>query len=229
MNYRSVSGHSPKSHLILIEIDIQKERKRLEKQRRKRLAAQETKKRTTDDDVKSQAHADMIKASSNLGTMAKDMAMRQILPNAKQLPTDIPGKGESGQFDSVYIDGDQIYVVESKGGSSDLGSRKDLDGQQSQQGTPQYIASVIANMDQKVKDGYEDPRYGTDPEFTAQIDKLSDTLDILIPAQREGRITSLQISQRVDSNGNLVSSVEVKKFENYSKKAPTAPNQGSGN
>ena len=138
MNYRSVSGHSPKSHLILIEIDIQKERKRLEKQRRKRLAAQETKKRTTDDDVKSQAHADMIKASSNLGTMAKDMAMRQILPNAKQLPTDIPGKGESGQFDSVYIDGDQIYVVESKGGSSDLGSRKDLDGQQSQQGTPQY-------------------------------------------------------------------------------------------
>ncbi len=134
MNYRSVSGHSPKSHLILIEIDIQKERKRLEKQRRKRLAAQETKKRTTDDDVKSQTHADMIPASSNLGTMATDMAMRQILPNAKQLPTDIPGKGESGQFDRVYIDGDQIYVVESKGGSSDLGSRKDLINQQSQQG-----------------------------------------------------------------------------------------------
>jgi hypothetical protein len=161
----------------------------------------------------------MIKASSNLGTMATDMAIRQILPNAKQLPSDIPGKGEAGQFDRVYIDGDQIYVVESKGGSSDLGSRKDLNNQQSEQGTPEYIASVIQNMADKVEAGQADDRYGTDPEFTAQIKKLGKTVQTLQAAKANGKIVSLQISQRVDSNGNLAPYVEVKKFENQSRKA----------
>ncbi|MEY3443560.1 MAG: hypothetical protein RLZZ519_1841 [Bacteroidota bacterium] len=147
--------------------------------------------------------------------------MSRLLPNAEQLPSDFPGKGKSGQFDRVYIDGDQIYVVESKGGSSDLGSRKDLNNQQSQQGTPEYIASVIQNMSDKVDAGLVDPRYGVDEKFTDQINGLESTVTKLRIAQSSTppKITSLQISQRVDSSGNLAPTIEVKKFENFSVKA----------
>jgi hypothetical protein len=164
----------------------------------------------------------MIQASSNLGTMATDMAMRQILPDATPLACEFPGNAEHGQFDRVYQDGDTIYIVESKGAGSEHGSRKELNGQQSQQGTPEYIASVIANMDKKVEDGFEDPKYGVDAEFTDKINKLSETAGKLKTAQNSTppKIVSLQISQHVDSKGNLAPSVEVKKFENQSQKAP---------
>ncbi|MBL0017627.1 MAG: hypothetical protein IPP17_14625 [Bacteroidetes bacterium] len=168
----------------------------------------------------------MLDASEALGDAATDIVMSKLLPNAKQLPSDIPGKGESGQFDRVYIQGDMIYIVESKGGSSDLGSRKDLNGEQSQQGTPEYIASVIQNMSDKVDAGLVDPRYGVDEEFTNQIDGLETTVTKLRIAQSSTppKITSLQISQRVDSNGDLPPSIEAKKFENFSVKAVGAAN-----
>ena len=164
--------------------------------------------------------------SEQNGEVASMAAVEGKIPNAKQLPSDIPGKGKSGQFDRVYIDGDQIYVVESKGGSSDLGSRKDLNNQQSQQGTPEYIASVIQNMSDKVDAGLVDPRYGVDEAFTNQIDGLERTVTKLRIAQSSTppKITSLQISQRVDSNGDLPPSIEAKKFENFSVKAVGAAN-----
>jgi hypothetical protein len=158
--------------------------------------------------------------SEQIGEVASMAAIESMIPGAKQLPSALPGDSKQGQFDRVYIDGDVIYVVKSKGGRSNLGSRKDLNNQQSQQGTPEYIASVIQNMADKVKDGMEDPRYLTDQAFADHIDLLSDTVDKLIEAQDAGKIVSLQVSQRVDSNGNLAPNVEVKRFENYSEKAP---------
>jgi hypothetical protein len=164
--------------------------------------------------------------SEQNGEVASMAAVEGMVPGAEQLPSDIPGKGKSGQFDRVYITGDQIYVVESKGGSSDLGSRKELNNQQSQQGTPEYIASVIQNMSDKVDAGLVDPRYGVDEEFTNQIDGLETTVTKLRIAQSSTppKITSLQISQRVDSNGDLPPSIEAKKFENFSVKAVGAAN-----
>ena len=166
----------------------------------------------------------MIQASSNLGTMATDMAMRQILPDATPLACEFPGNAEHGQFDRVYQDGDTIYIVESKGAGSEHGSRKELNGQQSQQGTPEYIASVIHQMGEKIEKAKADPRYGVDPVYTNHIRQLGKTLTALENAQMSGKIVSLQASQRVDQNGGMVPVVEIKKFEDYSVKADGSQN-----
>ena len=70
------------------------------------------------------------------------------------------------------------------------------------------------------------PSYGVDEEFTNQIDGLETTVTKLRIAQSSTppKITSLQISQRVDSNGDLPPSIEAKKFENFSVKAVGAAN-----
>ena len=65
------------------------------------------------------------------------------------------------------------------------------------------------------------PPYGVDKDFTDQIDGLESTVTRLRIAQSSTppKITSLQNSQRVDSNGSLTPTIEVKKFENFSVKA----------
>jgi hypothetical protein len=201
------------------------DQKRLSDLQAVRDAAKKKKDTAPNEDAKGDAHGELVRASEALGDAATDIAMSTMLPNATQLPSDIPGDGKSGQFDRVYQDGDTIYVVESKGGGSELGSRKDLNGQQSQQGTPEYIASVISNMADKVKAGKNDPRYGVDDAFTKQIKDLDKTVKALQKAQSStpSKIVSLQVSQRVDADGNLVPSFEVNKFENQSVKAPVAP------
>jgi hypothetical protein len=57
------------------------------------------------------------------------------------------GSGKSGFFDRLYKDTNGNWiVVECKGGSSPLKGRKALDNTYNQQGTKQYIQSIIANM-----------------------------------------------------------------------------------
>ena len=158
--------------------------------------------------------------SEQIGEVASMAAVEGKIPNAKQLPSDIPGKGKTGQFDKVYVDGDTVYIVESKGASSDLGTRKDLNGEHSQQGTPEYMDSVISNMKEKIRDGKKDPRYSTDTKFKDQIDSLSRTLTAINKAKATpGKLVYLKASQRVDANGKLMPEVELVKFENSSRKS----------
>ncbi|MCB0257964.1 MAG: hypothetical protein KDI55_29930, partial [Anaerolineae bacterium] len=92
------------------------------------------------------ARQDMRVASEKIGEVSAQAAILQRYPSAIQLEASLPGAGKNGQFDQIYLDpvSDRLIIVEAKGGSSDWGSRIDLDKKRSQQGSSRYLDSVIA-------------------------------------------------------------------------------------
>ena len=94
------------------------------------------------------------KQSAKIGELAADDFVRSKCPNAKLIhPKDIGTSiSKPGDFDMVYKveeppPGENI-IVEAKGGSSSLGSRK-IGNEAYQQGTSKYAAEIISLMDSK--------------------------------------------------------------------------------
>ncbi|EGQ9761293.1 hypothetical protein FWP46_02240 [Vibrio alginolyticus] len=87
--------------------------------------------------------------SAKIGELAADDFVRSKRPNAKLLhPKDIGTSiSKPGDFDMVYLsdDPEEIIIVEAKGGSSPLGSRK-IGNMAYQQGTTEYTAAIIGEM-----------------------------------------------------------------------------------
>jgi len=171
----------------------------------------------------------MVELSEAIGEESARLVMAKKYPEFDEIPSQLPGKGKQGQFDLVYYNKDtgEIITVEAKGGASTRGSRKTVDGLQAEQGSPEYRDSVTANMEKKIEDAQKDPRYDTnsdkyDPDFKTQVDDLEDTLDKINIAKKgkKGKklIKSVQVAQRLNTDGSLKPQAELSKFRNtYSK------------
>ncbi|EPN4981087.1 RHS repeat-associated core domain-containing protein, partial [Vibrio alginolyticus] len=102
--------------------------------------------------------------SAKIGELAADDFVRSKRPNAKLLhPKDIGTSiSKPGDFDMVYDVEEsppgEIIIVEAKGGSSPLGSRK-LGNMAYQQGTTEYATEIVSLMDSK--------KYGTTEKAAA--------------------------------------------------------------
>lgn len=98
--------------------------------------------------------------SAKIGELAADDFVRSKRPNAKLLhPKDIGTSiSKPGDFDMVYEVEEpppgEIIIVEAKGGSSPLGSRK-IGDEAYQQGTSKYASAITDLMAQKGKDTTE--------------------------------------------------------------------------
>ncbi|MFD2937696.1 hypothetical protein [Spirosoma flavum] len=79
--------------------------------------------------------------------IAEEMADIRFLQNGVQkMDLSLPGAGKSGQFDRVYKNADGSWsVIECKGGESPLKGRTGTNGY-NQQGTKEYIQSIIDNL-----------------------------------------------------------------------------------
>ncbi|MDF4786845.1 type IV secretion protein Rhs, partial [Vibrio parahaemolyticus] len=90
--------------------------------------------------------------SAKIGELVADDFVRNIRPNAKLIhPKDLATSGSKpGDFDMVYLSDDpkEIIIVEAKGGSSPLGSRK-IGNEAYQQGTSKYAAERVKLMSEK--------------------------------------------------------------------------------
>ena len=100
--------------------------------------------------------------SAKIGELVADDFVRNIRPNAKLIhPKDLATSGSKpGDFDMVYLsdDPEEIIIVEAKGGSSPLGSRK-IGNMAYQQGTTEYATEIVSLMDSK--------KYGTTEKAAA--------------------------------------------------------------
>jgi hypothetical protein len=105
------------------------------------------------------ARDDVVAASERLGNRMAVDYIRSQYPTAQLLYGDPDGRGRPGEFDFVYfVPGtipmrDQIIVVEAKGGSSSLGTRR-VNGAEAQQGTLPYMQEIARVM----RDSTDDPR-----------------------------------------------------------------------
>ena len=107
--------------------------------------------------------------SAKIGELAADDFVRSKRPNAKLLhPKDIGTSiSKPGDFDMVYLsdDPEEIIIVEAKGGSSPLGSRK-IGNEAYQQGTSKYAAEIVKLMSEN-KEGTTEKLAADEIQFAA--------------------------------------------------------------
>lgn len=99
----------------------------------------------------SSARDDVVAASERLGNQMAVDYMRSAYPNARRVYGDPSGRGRPGEFDFVYLierpppERSIVIVVEAKGGSSSLGTRR-VGGTEVQQGTLPYMQDIARVM-----------------------------------------------------------------------------------
>ncbi len=154
------------------------------------------------------ARQDMRIASEKIGEVSAQAAILHRYPNAIQLEANLPGAGKNGQFDQIYLDpvSNRLIIVEAKGGSSDWGSRIDLEDTRAQQGSGSYMESVIANYQQKLKDVDDEKIKLSDSDYEA----LSSTVEAF--NRFEGRIDYIGVKQKAGDSG-ILPSVETYRFD----------------
>ncbi len=142
--------------------------------------------------------------SEQIGEVASMAAIEGMIPGAEQLPSALPGDGKQGQFDLVYRGPDgTIYIVESKGGSAELGTKKGTDENGNavdlQQGTRQYLEAIVQNMKRVAED-------------TGDAD-LDATADEIMAAVLSDKLVYLHASQKIADAGSPDPDLNVSKFD----------------
>ncbi len=146
--------------------------------------------RATGDDQKADLYYDMARKTSELmGTSSARayMATDKKYAGFQEKKMWVEG---ANTLDHIYIKGDDVVIVEAKGGSSQLGWRKNADSTKMvQQGTPEYLEAVVNQMKKRAaKDGQPE-----DEEAFRQV----------LAAYNSGKLKYLVVTQTADENGNL--------------------------
>ncbi|MBU3660691.1 MAG: hypothetical protein FGM14_12505 [Flavobacteriales bacterium] len=141
----------------------------------------------------------VISASEDLGNTSTLAVIELKYPGSKPLAFETPG-GKQGQFDYVFEHDGNIYIMESKGGSSTRGSRKVTDGKRAEQGTPQYRDEIVKIM---LNSGISDVQ-----ETAIKIQNAIDGID-------GATINYIQVTQKVNhSTGEIISKTRIQQFSN---------------
>jgi hypothetical protein len=131
-------------------------------------------------------------------------AIEGMIPGAEKLPSALPGDGKQGQFDLVYRGPDgTIYIVESKGGSAELGTKKGKDREGNdvdlQQGSELYLDAIVANMKEvAIESG--------DAE-------LWQTADDIENAKNNGTLVYLHASQKIGPPDGKIPDLNITNFD----------------
>ncbi len=133
------------------------------------------------------------------------------------LSSSLPGNGQAGQFDQVYMLTDsmgnqKLLIVEAKGGiNPQLGGRNISDTDRVQQGTSDYIDSIVANMQKKITTGYSEAGSNT-----GDLDSLQNTVNLIESFKKSINLVEYAVvKQKVGTNGNASDSVVGNFFDIY--------------
>jgi hypothetical protein len=147
-----------------------------------------------------EAHTVMGNASERMGEQAIDAAINRLLPNARPIDHELPGEAQTGQFDRIYVDdGGNVYIVEGKGAGATRTGRETAVGHYVEQGTAEYLQSVIDHMEQVSR--------------TPGNEELLETVINLQLAKDGGKLQYLQINQKVNEVGQLTPKIQISRFE----------------
>jgi len=140
-------------------------------------------------DEYNEANHRVIQQSHQLGEEAAEMYMESLGGNRIFPDGDVGGTPRSGEFDQIWeVDG-QIYIVEAKGGSSGLGSRSIGNNRRAQQGTREYMDSILDNMDRNGQGDLATRIRGADA-----IDDLN-YIQVRQPISRTGELGPISVSE----------------------------------
>lgn len=139
---------------------------------------------------------EMIDHSEKMGEAAADAYMK-----SKGLEPEYTGSG-SRTVDKVYVDKDgKVYVVEAKGGSSDLGTKVSTEGATKgkilEQGSREYLEQTIKEMKAS----------GVKEKIDA-----AEKIETALKSEDPSKFEYIHVSQKVGPNGELLPAT-IKKFD----------------
>lgn len=159
------------------------------------------------------AQNDMRKASKLIGETAARIHVENQYPGATRLESNLPGNGEQGQFDQVYLTKEgKVLIIEAKGGSSTWGSRK-AGKQRAQQGSKKYMDSIIENYTDKLGILKNSPLYKAgDKKSVKKAEDIQSMLRKLKVADMKKKIEYIGVQQKA-SDAGLTDSINVTHFD----------------
>jgi len=113
----------------------------------------------------------------------------------------------------VYITEDgKVLIIEAKGGNASWGSRS-AGKERAQQGSLEYMDSIIDNYTSKLDTLTKDPRYiSGDKDFVKEVESIQDMLDEIEIATKSQQIEYVGIQQKANDAG-LVDVIDVSIFD----------------
>ncbi|HHF0560551.1 TPA: type IV secretion protein Rhs, partial [Vibrio antiquarius] len=169
---------------------------------------QEAMEARTDEEGYNAQIAKINQQSAKIGELAADDFVRSKRPNAKLLhPKDIGTSiSKPGDFDMVYEVEEpppgEIIIVEAKGGSSPLGSRK-IGNMAYQQGTTEYTAEITNLMSEK-KEGTTEKLAADEIQYAALSGRTIRYIHTQanIPESGKASDVKLEVAEfKIDSKG----------------------------
>jgi hypothetical protein len=139
---------------------------------------------------------EMIDHSEKMGEAAADAYMK-----SKGMTPEYTGSG-SRTVDKVYVDTEgKVYVVEAKGGSSDLGTKVSTEGSTKgkilEQGSREYLEQTIKEMKAS----------GVKEKIDA-----AEKIETALKSEDPSKFEYIHVSQKVGPNGELLPAT-IKKFD----------------
>ncbi|KQA18730.1 hypothetical protein AAY52_09805 [Vibrio metoecus] len=171
--------------------------------------------------------ADIRKYGDVLGSAKLEHNLRIEFTSVKKLPFEVPGRGQQGQFDGIWLATDKNGVTKLITGEAKAGKNqvhynhrqvgKDRAGDiiDAQQTSAQYYKAIWENMEKSFQTAKESSKYQSDLLYKKQTDELGKTLEIYEKYKQSSPSSSIEYrgSELIFNENGMIKKTNNLKFE----------------
>ncbi|ASU23191.1 hypothetical protein CCZ37_11620 [Vibrio qinghaiensis] len=171
--------------------------------------------------------ADIRKYGDVLGSAKLEHNLHIEFTSVKKLPFEVPGRGQQGQFDGIWLATDKNGVTtlitgEAKAGKNQVhynhrqvGRDKNDNIIDAQQTSAQYYKAIWENMQKSFDTAKESSKYQSDLLYKKQTDELGQTLDLFKQYKLSSPSSSIEYrgSELIFNENGMIKKANNLKFE----------------
>lgn len=171
--------------------------------------------------------ADIRKYGDVLGSAKLEHNLHIEFTSVKKLPFEVPGRGQQGQFDGIWLATDKNGVTKLITGEAKAGKNqvhynhrqvgKDRAGDiiDAQQTSAQYYKAIWENMEKSFQTAKESSKYQSDLLYKKQTDELGKTLEIYEKYKQSSPSSSIEYrgSELIFNENGMIKKANNLKFE----------------
>lgn len=171
--------------------------------------------------------ADIRKYGDVLGSAKLEHNLHNEFTSVKKLPFEVPGNGQQGQFDGIWLATDKNGVTKLISGEAKAGKNQVHYGHRqvgvddsgdiidAQQTSAQYYKAIWENMQKSFDTAKRSSKYESDLLYKKQTDELGQTLDLFKQYKQSGLSSSIEYrgSELIFNENGVIKKASNLKFE----------------
>ncbi|EHD2280674.1 hypothetical protein JRK33_001589 [Vibrio cholerae] len=171
--------------------------------------------------------ADIRKYGDVLGSAKLEHNLHNEFTSVKKLPFEVPGNGQQGQFDGIWLATDKNGVTKLISGEAKTGKNQVHYGHRqvgvddsgdiidAQQTSAQYYKAIWENMQKSFDTAKRSSKYESDLLYKKQTDELGQTLDLFKQYKQSGLSSSIEYrgSELIFNENGVIKKASNLKFE----------------